>query len=199
MKLTILIPSIPERLHKARKLYKKLGEQKQKALEAGDIENLNEVQILCFCDDMIRSIGEKRNNLLKLVQAERFAFVDDDDDVSDNYIEEILEAIIYDPDIITFEQIATLNGKSFKVTFGLDIPKNEKAKMIEGEWIDIKRRPWHVCVWKTKLVQRINFPFIQYGEDWAWCKKALRKIKTSAHIDKVLHYYNWDSKKTRAK
>lgn len=190
MSLTILIPAIPERLHKVRRLYKKLDKQ---------IGDSKDIFVPSLCDNMMMTIGEKRNTAKNLVKSDYFTFVDDDDDISHDYIKEIRDAMTYDPDIITFKQKSTLDGRSFIVTFGLDVEESEPARMIKGRYVDIMRRPFHVCVWKTSLVQRFKFPFIQYGEDWAWCKKALKRIETSVHIDKVLHYYNWDSKKTRAK
>ncbi len=187
MKLTILIPAIPERLHKVKKLYKKLED------EIGD----RDVEILCLCDNMKRSIGEKRNNLKSLINADHFAFLDDDDNTFIGYIDHILKAIEEEPDIITFKQKSTLNGKSFIVTFGLD-NENEQTRLINHKYTDIDRKPFHVCVWKTSLVKGIKFPFIQDGEDWAWAKKALKKVKTEIHIDEVLHHYIWDKNKTRA-
>ena len=189
MKLTILIPSIPERAGKAKKLINKLTKQ------IGD----KDVQILMLVDNMKMTIGEKRERLKNMVTSDYFAFVDDDDDIFDNYIDEILKAIESGADVVTFRQKATVNGKSFEVDFGLK-HENESLRISEdGKYLNVERQPFHVCIWKTKLVQKYDFPFIQYGEDWGFCKQAITAVKTEHHIDKVIHHYRYDDNLTRAK
>ena len=188
MKLSVLIPAIPERLNKAKVLYDRLEHQ------IGD----KDVEVLLFMDNMKRTIGEKRNDLKNLVNSEYFGFVDDDDNISDDYIDEILKAIEKKPDVVTFKQQSSINGKPFIVTFGLE-NENEPAQGDDkGGYVDVKRKPFHVCIWKTSLVQVIKFPSKQYGEDWDWAKFACERSKKEIHIDKILHYYNWDAKETRA-
>ncbi len=198
MKLCILIPAIPERLYKVKRLYAKLEEQITKAYPCHKYSENKDIHILSLCDNMVMSIGAKRNDLKSLIKADYFGFVDDDDDIFPGYIDLILEATESNPDIITFKQKTTLDNKSFTVTFGLD-NKNEPVRTNErGNYVNINRKPFHVCIWKTSLVKGIKFPPIQYGEDWKWAKKALKKVKTEVHIDNVIHHYIWDRKKTRA-
>lgn len=188
MKLTILIPSIPERLSKTADLIAKLESQ---------ILDKKEVEILCLIDNCNMSIGEKRQKLFELASGKYFAFVDDDDDIAPAYISELLKAIEANCDVITFRQMSFLNGEPFQVCFGLK-NENEEAHKIDGVWADIKRKPFHVCAWKKSICKGCFFPSINYGEDAFFSECCASNAITEYHINKVLHFYNFDSKLTRA-
>lgn len=182
-----MIPAIPERIEKVKILLEKLQNQ----------IGLNEVEILCHIDNRIRTIGEKRTELMQGCRGEYFGFVDDDDDISESYIEEILEATKENPDVVTFNQVTTIDGNPFMVSFSLE-NDNEQAQLTDGKFSDIKRKPFHVCVWKTNLVKDIQFPSINYGEDWHWAEQAIERVKKEKHINRILHYYNFSTELTRA-
>lgn len=157
----------------------------------------DEVEIIMLMDNKKRSIGHKRNDIKNLAKAKYFTIIDDDDNVSDDYIEEVLKAIEEDKDVITFKQQCNLDGNEFIVTFG----QGNEVEQLTQEYQDIKRPPWHCCVWKTDIFQKVMFPSKiddNYGEDGVWASRAGLIISTSHHIDKVLHYYNFDSEKSEA-
>jgi glycosyltransferase involved in cell wall biosynthesis len=125
MKLSILTPTVPERAEKLAILTEKLAKQ------IGDLP----VEHLVFSDNRRRSIGQKRQALLSAALGEYVAFVDDDDDVSDDYVGSILAATKTQPDCITFEQIAIYNGQSSRVIFGrgnIDEPFNPGGDTLRG-------------------------------------------------------------------
>lgn len=188
-KLSILIPSIPSRFEKMQNLYNRL---------LIECENLP-IEVLCLVDNKNRSIGDKRDALVQLAKGEYLTILDDDDDFFEGYAKQILYAMFWQPDVITFNQKCTLDGKSFYVDFSLYHKENEPAnKNKKGDYIDIKRLPFHCCVWKTKLAQSQRFASVGYGEDWDWCKRLI-SISTSQHkIKKVLHHYIYNSKTTEA-
>lgn len=80
MKLSILILSIPSRLSNF------LPTLLQNLLKQAEPFK-NQVEILTLIDNKVRSIGKKRQNLIDIAEGEYIAFIDDDDRVSDNYIE----------------------------------------------------------------------------------------------------------------
>lgn len=188
MKLSILIPSIPERLNKTADLVAKLESQ---------ILDRKEVEILCLIDNMNMTIGEKRQHLFELAQGKYFAFVDDDDDISPLYVSEILKATDEGKDVITFRQMSFINDEPFQVEFRLK-NENEEAHKIDGVWADIKRKPFHVCAWKRSICAGCFFPNINYGEDSFFSECCAKNALTETHINKVLHFYRFDSNLTRA-
>jgi glycosyltransferase involved in cell wall biosynthesis len=189
-KLSILIPSIPSRVEKyLLPLFDKLQSQ------IGSLD----VEVLCFVDNKKRSIGLKRDSLVQIARGDYVAFVDDDDEISNDYVSSLLTATEAAADVIVFKQITTINnGNPFIVDFGIEY-ENEDARYDEyGLWQDIKRKPFHVCAWKRELAQSVRFPDASYGEDWHWAKRVLESVKTQHRIDSVLHMYRYNDAVTEA-
>lgn len=187
-KLSILIPSVPSRIDKVKSLYDRLNNL------IGD----SPIEVLIFTDNKKRSIGKKRESLVKISNGEYVCFLDDDDDFFDEYVNELLLATEQGADVITFKQKCTIDGKSCIVDFDLNHTENEEVKMIKGEYRDVKRMPFHICAWKSEIAKSEDFPDVGYGEDWDWCKRILAKTNTQYKIDKVLHHYVFDSNVTEA-
>lgn len=187
-KLSILIPSIPSRIDKLTTLISKLESL------IGD----KPVEILAFTDNKKRSIGCKRQALVDIAKGDYLAFLDDDDDLLPEYIDEVLKASESSPDVITFKQWCVVDGNDFIVDFDLRHTENEECKIVEGKYIDIKRKPFHVCFWKREIAQSERFPDVGYGEDWNWIEKIIDKATVQYKINKVLHKYVFDSSITEA-
>lgn len=185
MRLSILIPSIPSRFDKLLATYNHIAN----LCEGKDIE------VLAFTDNKKRSIGEKRDALVQMSNGKYVMFVDDDDTLLS--VDEIYEATLQDVDVITFKQECLNADKStFIVDFGLgnDIEHNKDEN---GNYVDCKRPPFHVCAWHKRF-KEFRFPSVNYGEDWAWIKQFIHDAIKEVHIDKVLHKYNFDPKVTEA-
>lgn len=187
MKFSILIASIPERFASFLKpLVFKLIQQ---------TNGRPDVEFIVCLDNKKRTIGEKRNDLLNMANGEYLAFIDDDDTVSSDYVDSIMQALKANPgvDVVTFDQDAKFeDGNSFIVHWDLKNKSNEQPTRNKGgKYLDINRPPWHMCVWRSELAKRERFPDIKVGEDWQWCSKVLRHIKTQARIPRVLHYYRY--------
>lgn len=183
MKLSILTPTIPERDTQVSILTEKLRKQ---------IGNLP-VEHLVFQDNRRRSIGAKRQALVDIARGEYIAFVDDDDDVSGDYVTAILEAIRSKPDVVTFRQRAIYNDMETIVEFGIN---NQDCFFVIGG-ITL-RAPWHVCAWRRAAVVGCQFAEKNFGEDKAWCLQARKRAKTAVHIPRILHTYRHDDRTTTA-
>ena len=183
MKLSILTPTIPERADWLHALQFKIQKQ----------NNSGQVEHLMLSDNRTRSIGAKRQALLDIARGEYIAFVDDDDDISDDYVSRILAAIESKPDVITFRQKVTYNGATGIVEFGI----NNHDHPFEPDTITL-RAPWHVCAWKREKVATCQFGESNYGEDLVWCQQARRRIASGLHIPAILHSYTHDATTTAA-
>ena len=169
------------------------------AAQIGDLP----VEHLVLLDNKRRTVGEKRDALLRAAKGSYVAFVDDDDDVAIDYVEEILNAINYSspkPDVITFLQEATVNNKVGIIEFGLGNPNAPfiGVKPWDTPFPRIKRNAWHVCAWRRELAIQSVFPPINYGEDWAFAGPLCEMAKTEVHIPKVLHFYRHSVQTTEA-
>jgi glycosyltransferase involved in cell wall biosynthesis len=151
------------------------------------------VEHLVLFDNRARSIGAKRQALVDIARGKYIAFVDDDDDVSGDYVERLLAALETNADVITFKQRAIYNGLESEVHFGIN---NQDGPFAPGG-ITL-RAPWHVCAWRRERVADCLFAESNYGEDLVWCHQARKRIRTGHHIDAVLHTYRHDAKTTAA-
>ena len=192
MRLSILICSIPRRLEMLETLINgplRFAQQHR------------HVEVLWLGDNKRRSIGAKRNALLSIAQGDFFAFIDDDDDVEQDYLPSILAAIEDNPDAdcIVFDTI-TYNGdtgtkKRNKV--GKEYGRTETADLVTCP-------PTHTMVWRTSLIApvqdcgknilRHEFKDISQGEDVDWVDRVVPLIKKQVRIDKVLYHYHYDRK-----
>ena len=181
--LSILTPTIPSRWAQVKTLSDEL------AAQIGD----HPVEHLVLFDNKRRSVGRKRDDLLRLARGHRVAFVDDDDWIAPCYIAELLKAPA-EADVVTFLQEATINGQIGLIEFGLGNP-NEPFKPRSLS----KRNAWHVCAWRRTLAVLSYFPDNNYGEDWEFASKlcGLSGLKAH-HIPKVLHYSRHDTKTSEA-
>lgn len=188
--LSILIPAIPERLHLLNPLVEKLSKQ------IGD----KPVELLIVVDNKKRPLGEKRNLMMDSCKGKFLTHLDDDDDVADDYIDSILACLTSDDmiDVLSFNSRADLgDNMPFTVITGLS-HENEQTNITkrpqdDGTEIevreDIKRVPWHWCVWKTEVARQGRFPVEFMGEDWIWLQQVLPLCTCETHINKVLHFY----------
>jgi len=183
MKLSILIPSIPSRFDRMIKIYEKLELQ---------IKG-REVEILVFIDNKQRSIGLKRDALVQMSKGDYIAFVDDDDDVSDDYIDEMLIGCEADKDVICFWQMSYIDGKKGLIDFDLS---NGNLEFQAGQ--TTPRKPYHVCGWRGDLARKYRFEDLMYDEDRRWCIQLWAVAKTQYKIGKTLHTYTFDKDVTEA-
>lgn len=190
-KLSILIPSVPSRAEsKMLPLFNKIQSQIDK------LENPRDVELLCFLDNKRRSVGYKRESLLYIARGNYLAFVDDDDDVEDHYIEKAIQSIdvASDVDVITFkEKVYINNAGPYFLTFELGYPVNDAVQKENA-----RRPPWHSCFWKRSIAQNFHFPDLMDGEDWVWVSQLNNAASTSFHIDDFMKIYRWNDDVTEA-
>jgi len=194
--LSVLILSITERLDLANKLFKKLD----------SLCSYGDVEILILTDNRKKSITEKRNDLLSIANGNYIAFLDDDDDITDDYFKELVPICRDNKyDVITFNQYCNVNGFEFYVTF-------DHGNVIEGVDYNylktnpnykVKRPAWHLCAWRSELAKNEKFIEIrnQYNEsceDADWVSKMSKRVESSYKIDKVLHKYLYNTNISRS-
>lgn len=192
--LSILIPSIPERIDKLAYLMKKLDHYIRHCPDPDMVE------VISLMDNKKISIGEKRDRLVQLATGTHLAFIDDDDDFHDHYVHDICVELIQMPevDLIAFNSLAILNGEYCNIITDYDNENEPLRKDDKGNYEDCNRRPFHVCVWRAELAKSEKFKAIGYAEDWDWAKRVLPKVKMHRKIEKQLHIYRWDANVTQA-
>ena len=167
MKLSILICSIPERLSQLSKLTEGLTHK--------------DVEVIYLGDNLEMTVGEKRNWLLKISHGDYVVFIDDDDEVSDNYIEKILEATEQETDCVCFG-VKIWHRNKWK-----DVDYSIKYKMDANFGDRFLRMPNHIMAVKRELALDAMFPKMVAYEDAAYAGRL--KLKTETKISDVLYLY----------
>jgi len=183
MKLSILICTLENRSQYLNRILSILNKQKT-----------DEVEIITNLDNGEKSVGTKRNELLKMATGEYICFVDDDDTVSDDYISSILNCIEKNPDAVGIE----LNYYHNRALIGIayhSIKNNgwwQRDSTKEGYTTEYYRFINHLNPVKRELAMVCMFPEQNTSEDLEYSKKLFQLIKSEEYINRPIYnyYYN---------
>jgi glycosyltransferase involved in cell wall biosynthesis len=181
MKLSILICHLPER----KKLLHRLSEVLNPQLGES-------VEVLVAADSRL-TVGEKRNTLLHWATGDYVAFVDDDDIVSSDYVELLMNGINEGVDCCSLLGQITFDGKNPEL-FEHSI-KYDKWETVEGG-VKYLRTPNHLNCIKASIAKQFKFLHKSHGEDRDWSTELHKSglLKTEHYIPKVIYYYQWKTK-----
>jgi len=188
MILSILIPSIPERRHKLLPLLNELYRQCL-ALQTTH-PSLGSVEILV--DDSVKfldgglSIGQKRELLKQRACGTYLCFLDDDDNVTPNYIEQLVRLCNEGQDIVTFRTL--IKNDHYWALIDMQLTNLVNGEVNPHGTID--RTPWHICPVKSSIAKNESFTSINHNEDWDWMQRVLLNVHTESHSDMILTQYN---------
>jgi glycosyltransferase involved in cell wall biosynthesis len=182
MLLSLLIPTIESRQGLFSQLTSRLNDQIRVSPWAEQVEVLHHV------DRGECSIGYKRNLLIGKACGLFVAFIDDDDEVSPDYVARICEAIVRNPEIdcIGLRGIITFRGAH---------PHEFIHSLRYGDYFSRShtyyRPPYHLNPIRREIAMRYRFPDISYSEDieWALQLRSDGALKHEEFIDSVLYYY----------
>jgi glycosyltransferase involved in cell wall biosynthesis len=184
--LSILICHIPERYDFLKRLSGILDPQLEK----------HKLTVECLIDDSrYKKIGRKRNDLMARAAGKYVCFIDDDDRVSDNYIELLLHGIRKDVDCCSLKGIITEDGEN-PLIFEHSIKYNEYRTNPTATPVTYERYPNHLNVIRASIAKQFPFPEINHGEDTDFATQVFKSglIKTEHYIDQVIYYYDYRRK-----
>lgn len=186
--LSILVCSVHTRYNNfLLKIEQQLFDQYE-ALSAADQER---VEVVVLTDNKMMMLGHKRNVMVELAQGKYVVFVDDDDRIADDYIQQLLDATASNADSIVFQAEVRLNGEPPKICYySMHVGQDFNAG---GAY---HRIPNHICCVKKTIALKSSFPNVLYGEDAGYGKVLLKHLKTEHKIDKVLYFYDYNSETT---
>ena len=184
LKLSILIPTLLNRAAMLGPLLQKLEHQIK---ELGPVP---EVEVVIYEDNKENPVGFKRNKLLMEAKGDFVVYVDDDDELSDDYVFQIYTAILDHPkvDCIGMRGMITVNGADPRqVIYSVH---NQGIYDREGIYY---RPAGHLTPIRRSIAQRYRFPDKNFGEDSEWAMAMVRDkaIKNEFFIDKVLYHYKF--------
>lgn len=154
-------------------------------------------------DSRYKSIGKKRNDLVARADGKYLCFIDDDDRISDNYIELLMQGIKKNMDCCSLKGIITEDGSNplvFEHSIRYSAYKTNPDEMA----VRYERYPNHLNCVKTEIARQFKFPEekhefgnANHGEDTSYATQMFRAgvLKTEHYIDEVIYYYDYRSKK----
>lgn len=186
IELSILLPTIIGREAQYQKLYNKLKNQ------LADEGIWNEVEIVTECDDRTMSIGCKRQKLLERSYGKFVVYIDDDDDIPDDYCITLWKIIKDNPDIdcIGFLQ---------KCIFDNLLIRHSSLSNKWGDWgervggFDYIRTPFFPTPILRDHVIKIGYADMRYAEDYDFSMrlKKANLIKNEYFIEKIMYIYQY--------
>lgn len=185
--LSVLIPSIPDREEMLSALLAKVAVQIRYCQKTHP--SLGDFEILIDDSNGFLeggpTIGGKRQGLLESAKGLYVCFLDDDEDISPDYLETLLRLCAQDRDVCTFRSFVKVKDFWSLVDMRLGNPNEQ----LTGDKI-VKRSPWHVCPVRKTFAEKYKFPETNYGEDFNWFGKVLTHCFNEAHTDRIIHNYN---------
>jgi hypothetical protein len=151
------------------------------------------VRVIAWRNDGHPSVGEIRDGLLARAHetgAEYVSFVDDDDLVSNHYVDLITEALAERPDHVGF-QMEFINAAGGHEIVDHSLRHGRWAR-VDGQ---LRRDFTHVDPIRTEHARRGRFANARAGraEDRAWVKQIRPLLRTEVYIDKILYRYLWSA------
>ena len=198
--LSILIPTVVGREDDLYRVTKKIcggGFTEEDMITGAAGKYFGECQLHIIKDDKQITVGEKRERLYEAAEGLFSWQIDEDDDIADNAIELILEAIKSNPEIpcITFREKCMMNG----------VYKSSNHSIKYEKWqdnfdgYDYVRCPFYKDVIRTDIAQSVPFPHIRYNEDEQWSMAIKPLLTDEIHIDEELYYYIYNPTETHEK
>lgn len=175
-KLSILICSLPSRL----KDFSLIEEVTKQA-------NGLPVEVLYLGDNWKKPTGVKRNILKMAMSGERGLYADDDDEISPDYVSELLAAHEENPnvDVITYNVWISQNGGPKEpVHYSIEFRHDKNGVGV------YYRIPNHLMAFRKDLLQSVDFQPITMGEDATWARAIKHKVNRQHYIDKYLYTYH---------
>jgi glycosyltransferase involved in cell wall biosynthesis len=170
--ISVIIPTLPDRQNKFNYMVGRV------------LKQFPQAEILTD-DDITKTIGQKRGELLLRATQDYVIQLDDDDNISDDMFETLFKAIKdgNEPDVVCFyEEDYHCGEKKGKVGLGMHTPGIP-------DWGILPRN-----LVKTKIARKVGFYDVNNQEDMMFGFELLAFVKNSYKIDKTLYFY-YDTKK----
>lgn len=179
IKLSILICSVEnnERQENLNKLIHELNHQ----ICSNYAENI--VEILVEKDNGTMSVGKKRNVLIHKARGEYICFIDDDDFITENYLNLILQKLNKDILIIRIDH--RINGEQSK-----QIQPSLYIDNLETNEIIFRANHLHLCPHLKDKASWVKFQEINFAEDLDYSQRLIPFIQNYDSITEAIYIYN---------
>lgn len=180
MKLSILIPTLPERQHF-------LNELLQELIKQGN----SDIEVITDARGREVTTGEKRNALLKNAVGKYVWQIDDDDMILPGAIAAVMEGISKDVDVLAINGTMTTDGRNPEKWF---IALGNPYEKRNGIYY---RFPNHITPMKREIAAQVKFQHITIQEDYRWAcdLRDSGLLKTEFVVTQPVYHYRFRTKK----
>jgi hypothetical protein len=137
-------------------------------------------------DNREMSVGLKREALLQGAKGKYMSFIDDDDDITDAYVEDLVATIRGNYPVMR------LRGQIAPYTFTHSLAHSIDSKMAQGNVF--VRPPNHLNPMMTDVAKLIHFQNATRGEDLDWtirmAKAGFLTAEYQSNSDRIHYIYN---------
>jgi hypothetical protein len=182
IKLSILIPTLPEREKQLNRLVKKLHKQ----IEGYE----NDVEIIIDKRGREIPISQKRMALYLMANGVMSVQLDDDDDISDKFVENIIKILRKRtlPDCIGYLEEVRIKSQVRISSISLSHKEWESFKYpING--LHYIRSPFYKCPINTAICKKIKLPEMRYAEDHEFSKQVRQLLTNEVFINEIMYIY----------
>jgi hypothetical protein len=158
---SVLIPTIPGREASLQSLLASLREKLARIAPHLRVE-----ECIAF-DNREKSIGRKRQELLQNAKGRYMSFIDDDDAITDAYIEDVAQMVAGS------YHVMRLRGQIQQYTFTHSLENTLSGKMARGDVF--LRPPNHLNPMLTDVAKLISFGDATRGEDLDWTIRLAKR------------------------
>ena len=181
--LSILIPTLESRRMQCEHLCREIDRQILLA-GAGDL-----VEVLTLRDSGSASVGEKRNQLVSSARGRFIVFIDDDDMVSSDYVDQLTKVLQTHPeaDCVSFTGEISFRGAHRRsMVHSIEFTDWHHRR---GQYL---RPPCHITPIRREIASRYAFAEVDYAEDMDWSLRLSRDqaLKREVILDRTLYFYH---------
>ena len=188
---TIIMTAVPSRKEMREELLAELWRQAEPY--PGQVEIL--------VDESDRTTGDKAQDMLHAANGSYISSFDDDDEAMPGFIDSLIDAMEFTPDIITYDMLQSKNEVKF-CTWQLSLKH-------KNDWIMLPKqdglRRWgfqtnQLCPTRIEIARLSSWPSLIRGVDQVYTKtlRLFGALRYEVHVDKVLYHYRFGTNVTMA-
>jgi hypothetical protein len=176
------MPTLAHRRPLAERIRAKLRGQ----IERDGLEG--EVELLSLEDDGTLPVGRKRNLLVAQARGAFLVHVDDDDDVSPDYLGLVLGALRAEPEVT---HLGIRGEISFRGAHARPFVMSNRYRAYRTRDGCYTRPPHHLNPVRAEIARRYPFEEVRSGEDSDWALRMARDgvLGRERMIEPILYYY----------